>query len=93
MLFSHNMVPGSFKTVVKNFDHKFGAILRSFYKLLDESPARLVLYEMLTKSNILSLLHCGHMWFENENCTKHAEMIWPGYAELFLMKVTSSNGI
>ena len=86
------MVPGSSKTVVKNFDQKFGAVLRSFYKLLDESPARLVIYEMLTKSNILSLLHLRHMWFENENCAKHAEMIWPGYTELFL-KVTSSNGI
>ena len=74
-------IHGSLKAGVKSTDWNTGKILKSMWKLLDESPARREKYEGITESNVYPLQYCGHRWCENEKCASRAELIWVGYVK------------
>ena len=42
-----------------------------------DSPARRETFEKITESDVDPLPHCGHRWWENENCLHRAVEIWP----------------
>ena len=42
-----------------------------------EAPARRELLEKVRKTCIYPLPYCGHRWYEVEDCTCRAELIWP----------------
>ena len=74
-------VHGSLKAGVESTDWTTGKILKSLWKLLDESPARREKYESITETNVYPLPYCGHRWCENEYCANRAELIWVGYVK------------
>jgi len=74
-------VHGSLKAGVKSTDWSTGKILKSLWKLLDESPARREKYESITETNVYPLPYCGHRWCENEDSANRAELIWVGYVK------------
>ena len=78
-------------TIHNDFSHsskasswKLKELLRTMYKIFDESPSRRADYESLTSATDkdYALKFCSHRWIENELVARRAQKIWPKYVEI-----------
>ena len=74
-----HVVHGSLSTSVKSSDWSIGKVLKSMCTILNDSPARREMFEMVTETNTYPLPFCGHRWCENELCLQRANDIWPSF--------------
>ena len=56
---------GAFQTGYKAVGWNMNSVLRRFYKLFHDSPARRADYIEITNSNIFSKKFCSKRWVEN----------------------------
>ena len=60
-------VHGSMKNGIKCSGWNTRKLLKTLFKLLDESPSRRDTYTKASESRDFPLPYCGHRWSKNEN--------------------------
>ena len=68
-------VHNSLKAGIKSSRWIVGKVMKTMWKLLNESPARRKKYVALVEINLFPLPFCGHRWCENEDCAERAELL------------------
>ena len=69
---SLHVVHGAFQTGHKAVGWNMNSVLRSFYKLFHDSPARRADYIEITDSNIFPKKFCSVRWVENTSVVQRA---------------------
>jgi hypothetical protein len=71
-----HVVHGAFQTGVKATGWKLEKVLKSMWKLFNDSPARRDLYIQLNTSNVFPLMFCQTRWVEDEPVAIRAMEVW-----------------